>query len=87
MKMTIPFSEVRLCEEFESRRTKRNFHAFKIAPLKMLAETGPSKDQLVIVRAIITRDHFGSRATDAGIAIVMVDDQEVIVDRPPPSGS
>ena len=87
MKMTIPFSEVKPCEEFEYQRTLRNFRAFKILPLKMFSESGPSKGQLVIVSAVITRDHSGGKALDAGTAIIMPDYQYVIVDRPPPSGS
>ena len=87
MTIEIPFGDLKPCEAFESTHTKRHFHGIKIVPICMLSTSGPKKGRLIVVNAVIARDHTNKEAEDAGQPIFVEFETLVTVFRSPAPGS
>lgn len=75
----IPFKELKPGTAFESRRTKRNFHGLKIVEIQKLTVSPPALfGEFYSMNAVITKDHAGNLAQDAGILTRLDDDMLVI---------
>jgi hypothetical protein len=87
MKIEIPFSEVLICEEFESYCTKRHFHGIRVRDATIVIPDGHvGAGQKLMVNAVIAKDHASRKAHDAGILIQVSPDSIVAVHRSPGSG-
>jgi hypothetical protein len=85
--VSVPFSEVPPGCEFESRNTKRHFYGVKIQETEVVAVgsgglhlASNDRDTKIFMNTVITKDHMGKRADDAGTLIAFCPDTIVEVE-------